>query len=274
MNKDLRKAIFHYFRKTKITSIMNKIVLITGATAGIGEATAHLFAQYNYSLILTGRRTDRLEELKKQLEATYIQIEVRTLAFDIRSNEETTAAFESLPEAWQNVDILINNAGLAAGLAPIQSGDVEDWDQMIDTNIKGLLYITRLVSPGMVERGSGHIINVSSIAGKESYPNGSVYCGTKHAVSSITKAMRIDLVPHGVKVGAVCPGMVETEFSMVRFKGDQEKADAVYQGLTPLYAQDIAETIYFMASRPAHVNIDDILVMPTAQASSRDTIRK
>lgn len=253
---------------------MVKTVLITGATAGIGKATAVIFAQNNYQLILTGRRNNRLLELKEQLTTEYPKVKVQCLAFDIRDNKATTSAFNSLPEEWKNIDVLINNAGLAAGLDPIHTGSIDDWDQMIDTNIKGLLYITRLVTPGMTERGSGHIINVSSIAGKESYPNGSVYCGSKHAVSSITKAMRIDLAPYNIKVGAICPGMVETEFSLVRFKGDQEKADSVYEGVTPLYAQDIAETIYFMASRPAHVNIDDILIMPTAQASSRDVVRQ
>ncbi|MCL3781576.1 SDR family oxidoreductase [Prolixibacteraceae bacterium JC049] len=252
---------------------MSKIVLITGATAGIGEATAKIFAKNNFNLILTGRRANKLSDLKNDITSEFPKVLIQTLQFDIRDKEATANAYNSLSEEWKNIDVLINNAGLAAGLDPIHTGSLEDWDQMIDTNVKGLLYITRLVTPGMTERRSGHIINVSSIAGKESYPNGSVYCGSKHAVSSITKAMRIDLAPFNVKVGAICPGMVETEFSLVRFKGDQGKADSVYQGVTPLYAEDIAETIYFMASRPAHVNIDDVLIMPTAQASSRDVVR-
>lgn len=246
-----------------------KIVLITGATAGIGYETALLLAQNNYHLILTGRRNDRLASIKNQIESNY-QSQVHLLNFDIRNRQEVKAALLSLPEEWKAVDVLINNAGLAAGMAPVNSADIDDWEQMIDTNVKGLLYTTQVVSSWMIERKSGHIINISSIAGKEAYPNGSVYCGTKHAVSAITKAMRIELMPSGVKVTSIAPGAVETEFSLVRFRGDEEKAASVYKGFTPLYAKDIAETILFVINRPAHVNIDDLLIMPTNQASARD----
>ena len=247
---------------------MKRIALITGATAGIGEATAEILAENGFNLILTGRRADRLEELKTKLE-NKTGCKTVILSFDIRDKKATEEAFQSLSEYWKNVDVLINNAGLAAGLAPIDEGDVDDWERMIDTNLKGLLYITRLVTPFMVKRGSGHIINLSSIAGKEAYAMGNVYCASKHAVQSLTQGMRIDLVKHGIKVSSVAPGAVETEFSMVRFKGDEQKANDVYKGFTPLYARDIAETILFMVTRPAHVNIDDVLIMPTAQAFSR-----
>ncbi|HLN74818.1 MAG: SDR family oxidoreductase [Methylococcaceae bacterium] len=250
-----------------------KIALITGATAGIGQETALLLAQNNYNLILTGRRNDRLESIKAQIESNFPS-KVFLLNFDIRNRQEAENAFESIPAEWKAVDVLINNAGLAAGLAPVNSADVDDWEQMIDTNVKGLLYATRIVSPWMTERKSGHIINISSIAGKESYPNGSVYCGTKHAVAAITKAMRIELLPYGIKVSSIAPGAVDTEFSLVRFKGDKEKADKVYNGFTPLNAKDIAEAILFMVTRPAHVNIDDLLIMPTSQASARDFHRE
>ncbi len=248
---------------------MNKTVLITGATSGIGKATALLLAEKNYRLILTGRRKERLEALKTRIENTY-GAGVVTLSFDIRSKKETDAAFDSLPEQWKSIDVLINNAGLAAGLNPIQNGLIDDWEQMIDTNIKGLLYISRKVLTGMTRRKSGHIINLSSIAGKETYPQGNVYCATKHAVDAITKGMRIDLLTKGIKVSAVSPGAVKTEFSKVRFKGDNNKAEKVYEGFTPLSAEDVAETIVFIISRPKHVNIDDILIMPTDQAYSRD----
>jgi 3-hydroxy acid dehydrogenase/malonic semialdehyde reductase len=250
-----------------------KIAIITGATSGIGLETALLLAQNNYNLILTGRRKDRLESLKKQLESEYT-CAVYILNFDIRNKTATETAINCLPVEWKAIDVLINNAGLAAGLAPINSADVEDWEAMIDTNIKGLLYITRIVSPWMIARNTGHIINISSIAGKESYPNGSVYCGTKHAVAAISKSMRIELMPHGIKVSTIAPGAVETEFSLVRFRGDEQKATAVYNGFTPLSGKDIAETILFVLNRPVHVNIDDLLIMPTNQASARDFNRK
>jgi len=252
---------------------MKRIALITGATSGIGEATALILAQNNFDLILTGRRSERLIKLKEKI-LDENQCKVEILCFDIRDKKETEAAFESLPGEMKNIDVLVNNAGLAAGLDPIHEGKEDDWERMIDTNVKGLLYITRLVSPIMVKRNSGHIINISSIAGKEAYALGNVYCATKHAVQSLTQGMRIDLVKHGIKVSSVAPGAVETEFSVVRFNGDEEKADNVYKGFTPLYAEDIAETILFMVSRPAHVNIDDVLIMPTAQAFSREIHRK
>lgn len=250
-----------------------KIALITGATAGIGYETAFLLAQNNYNLILTGRRKDRLDRVKDQIESQF-NVSVYILNFDIRNRKEVESSLNNLPLEWKAIDVLINNAGLAAGLGPVNSAEIDDWDTMIDTNIKGLLYTTRFVSPWMVERQSGHIINISSIAGKEAYPNGSAYCGTKHAVAAITKAMRIELMPSGIKVSSIAPGAVETEFSLVRFRGDAERAAQVYQGFTPLNAKDIAETILFVLSRPAHVNIDDLLIMPTNQASARDFNRK
>ena len=250
-----------------------KLALITGATAGIGHETALLLAQNNYNLILTGRRKERLEAIKKQLESNF-NCKVQILNFDIRKRTEVENALSSLSEDWRIIDVLINNAGLAAGLGPVNTADIDDWDTMIDTNMKGLLYITRIVSPWMVKRQSGHIINLSSIAGKEVYPNGSVYCGTKHAVAAITKAMRIELMPSGIKVTSIAPGAVETEFSLIRFRGDEDKAAQVYKGFTPLSAKDIAETILFVITRPAHVNIDDLLIMPVNQASARDFNRK
>lgn len=252
---------------------MAQIALITGATSGIGEATALLLAKNNYHVIVTGRRKEKLENLHKKIESE-TGVAVLSLNFDIRSLEETTKAIAGLPEKWKKIDVLINNAGLAAGLSSLQEGDTDDWDQMIDTNVKGLLYISRQVAPLMIKNRKGHIVNISSIAGRETYPNGNVYCATKHAVQSITKGMRIDMLKHGIKVTAVSPGAVETEFSIVRFKGDQQKAKQVYKGFTPLFAQDIAETILFVVTRPPHVNIDDILVMPTAQAYSRDFNRQ
>ncbi|MGQ8336525.1 SDR family NAD(P)-dependent oxidoreductase [Sunxiuqinia sp. A32] len=250
---------------------MRKIALITGATAGIGLETARILSKNNFDLILTGRRKDRLELLKEELIKE--GCEILTLNFDIQKKSETDQALNSLPEKWKAIDVLINNAGLAAGLASIDTADVDDWEAMIDTNVKGLLYVSKLVSGWMIKRKQGHIINISSIAGKESYPMGSVYCGTKHAVSAISKSMRIELAPHNIKVGTISPGAVETEFSTVRFKGNQEKADKVYEGFTPLNARDIAESIYFVISRPAHVNIDDLLIMPISQASARDVFR-
>ncbi len=248
---------------------MNKIALITGATSGIGKATALLLAQNNYDLILTGRREERLTVLKQQI-LQESDSSIHTLNFDIRSLDETKAAINSLTGQWKDIDVLINNAGLAVGYNTVQDGVVDDWERMIDTNIKGLLYVTRLISPIMVKRSKGHIINISSIAGKETYPFGNVYCATKHAVQSVTKGMRIDMLKHGIKVSSVSPGAVDTEFSLVRFKGNEDKAKEVYKGFTPLFANDIAETILFVLTRPRHVNIDDILVMPTDQAFSRD----
>ena len=245
---------------------MPKLILITGATSGIGRATALLFAEKGMNLIITGRREDRLLSLKKELETKNVR--VLTLCFDVRDETSVKETLGKLPAAWREIDILINNAGLAAGLGAVQNGDTDDWDRMIDTNVKGLLYVTRAIAPGMVERNAGHIINIGSIAGKEVYPNGNVYCATKHAVDALTKGMRIDLLPHNIKVTQICPGAVETEFSLVRFHGDQARADKVYEGYENLLAEDIADCIWFVVSRPSHVNINDMVVMPTAQASA------
>ena len=243
-----------------------KTVLITGATSGIGKAIALRLAKEKYDLILTGRRNERLEELKKEIEGEY-EVKAHTLCFDVRVYEQVENAINTLPDEWKTIDILINNAGLAAGLAPIHTASLSDWEQMIDTNIKGLLYVTRVVSPGMVDRKSGHIINLGSIAGKTVYPNGVVYCATKHAVKALSEGMRMDFLPFGIRVTEVCPGAVETEFSLVRFKGDRQRADEVYKGFTPLVAEDIAEAVYYAVSQPPHVNIQDMLVMPVAQAN-------
>ncbi|MBB6272832.1 NADP-dependent 3-hydroxy acid dehydrogenase YdfG [Pedobacter cryoconitis] len=244
-----------------------KTALITGATSGIGKACAHLFAQQGYQLVLVARREEKLNEVAKHLADKYA-IEVKTLIADVRNKEVLTTVLEGLPAQWKQIDVLINNAGLSQGLEPIDKGDTNDWDTMIDTNVKGLLYVTKIVSNWMIPAKKGHIINIGSIAGKEVYPNGNVYCATKHAVDALNKGMRLDLVPHGIKVTAINPGMVETEFSVVRFKGDEDKAKKVYEGLEPLLAQDIADAIWFAVSRPAHVNINDMLIMPTAQASA------
>ena len=238
--------------------------LITGATSGIGEATAIEFAKHGIQLILCGRREERLNTLKKLLAN---QTDVITLSFDVRDRQKTLDAIASLPVNFSDIDILINNAGNAHGLDPIENGNIDDWDAMMDINVKGLLYVSKAVIPGMTKRGKGHIINIGSSAGKEVYPKGNVYCASKHAVLAITEGMRIDLNPYGIKVSAINPGLVETEFSKVRFKGDK-KADAVYRGYKALQAEDIAEIIYFTISRPAHVNLADVLVFPTAQANS------
>lgn len=246
---------------------MNKIALITGATAGIGKATALMLAKNNFDIIITGRRKNLLNNLEKQIKET-TKANVISLNFDIRDKIEVEKNIDSLPEDWKKIDVLINNAGLALGLNPIYSGELDDWDTMIDTNVKGLLYISRKIMPMMIAQGYGHIVNLCSIAGKEVYPNGNIYCATKHAVDAITKAMRIDLNKFGIKVTSISPGMVETEFSKVRYKGDDEKAATVYSGLTPLHPEDIAESILFAVTRPKHVNIGDMLILPTAQASS------
>lgn len=248
------------------------LVLITGATSGIGKSTAELFAKNGHDLIITGRRADRLKEIKEQLESIF-KVKVTTLCFDIRKVSEVDNAISTLSSENKKIDVLINNAGLAAGLGPIQTGSVDHWERMIDTNVKGLLYMSRAVSNLMIENKKGHIINIGSVAGKEVYANGNVYCATKHAVDALNKAMRIDLLAHNIKVTAVNPGMVETEFSIVRFDGDNEKAKKVYEGLQPLKPEDIAETIYWVATRPAHVNINDILIMPTVQATATNVIR-
>ncbi len=252
---------------------MKKIALVTGATSGIGKATSRLLASNGYDLIVTGRRENLLNDLVNSI-ITETGAEVLPLCFDVRDQAQVEKAVDSLTGKWVKVDLLVNNAGLAVGLEPVQTGVVDDWERMIDTNVKGLLYISRKISSLMVARESGHIINLSSIAGHEVYPNGAAYCASKHAVQAITKTMRIDLLPYGVKVSSISPGMVDTEFSLVRFKGDKQRAENVYKGLTPLYAQDIAEAILFMANRPEHVNIADLIIMPTDQASARDFRRR
>ena len=248
------------------------IALITGATSGIGEASARKLASLSYNLIITGRRLDRLELLASELESNY-GVKVKCLNFDVRSNDEVKKYLGSLNGEWSKIDVLLNNAGLASGLSSIQEGDVDDWEKMIDTNVKGLLYVTRVISQYMIPRSKGLIVNIGSIAGREVYPNGNVYCSTKHAVGALTQAMRIDMLEHNIKVSSIDPGMVDTEFSLVRL-GDKEKADAVYDGLTPLHAEDIADALEFIVTRPAHVNINDMLIMPTAQASARIANRK
>lgn len=239
--------------------------MITGATSGIGLATARIFAQNNYHLILCGRREDRLVSLQKELSKI---TEVHTLIFDVRDKASVFAAIASLPEAFSDIDILINNAGNAHGLDAIQNGDTDDWDMMIDINVKGLLYVSKAVIPQMVNKRKGHIINIGSTAAKEVYPNGNVYCATKQAVDALNQGMRMDLNPFGIRVGAIHPGMVETEFSEVRFKGDTARAENVYKGFEVLQPEDIADIILFVVSRPYHVNIADLMVLSTAQASS------
>jgi NADP-dependent 3-hydroxy acid dehydrogenase YdfG len=245
--------------------------LITGATSGIGEATARILANNGYNIIITGRREDRLTSLKQELSAITT---VETLCFDVRNKEEVFAAFDSLDPQWRNIDALINNAGLAVGLGPVHNGVIDDWDRMIDTNIKGVLYMLKAISPLMIARNSGHIINISSIAAKEVYLNGNVYCGTKHALDSITGSIRMELLPHHIRVTSINPGMVETEFSLVRFKGDDEKADNVYKNVDPLKAEDVADVILYCLNCPPHMNLHEVIVMPSAQASVRMVRKK
>jgi 3-hydroxy acid dehydrogenase / malonic semialdehyde reductase len=247
---------------------MDKYVFITGATSGFGEACSRIFAKNGWNLVITGRRNDRLQILSKELREEF-KIQVEILNFDVKNLEEVNKSVESLPiEIKKNIEILINNAGLAVGRGPIDTGLTEDWDRMIDTNIKGLLYVTKAIVPYLKENKKGHIFNLGSIAGKEVYPGGNVYCASKHAVDALSKAMRIDLVEYSIKVTNIAPGAADTEFSLVRFKGDKETAKSVYQGFEPLVALDIAETIYFVANRPQHVTINDLTIMPTAQASA------
>ncbi len=243
----------------------DRIVFLTGATSGIGEATARLLAKHNFKLILCGRRKERLEKLQDELSA---YTEITTLSFDVRDQQEVHRAIDSLPEKWKGIDVLINNAGNAHGFDPIQSGSIEDWDAMIDINVKGLLYISRAVTPGMTERNSGHIINLGSIAGKEVYVNGNVYCASKFAVDALTKGMRLDLNPFGIKVTSINPGLVETEFALVRFKGDSERSSSVYKGIEALKGDDIASIILFTLTCAPNVVLADITVFPAAQASS------
>lgn len=242
------------------------IALITGATSGFGKATAIRFAEHGYNVIITGRRQDRLVELESYIKENF-EVDVLTLCFDVRNREETINELNAIPHDWKEVTVLVNNAGLAAGLSTIQDGNIDDWETMIDTNLKGLLYVTRTVSPWMIKNNKGHIINIGSIAGKDVYPKGNVYCATKFAVDALSQAMRIDMLPHGIRVTAIHPGAAETEFSLVRYHGDAEKAKSVYAGYEPLIADDIADIAYFAASRPAHVVLNEIVVTPSAQAA-------
>lgn len=251
---------------------MNKTIMITGATSGFGRATAIKFALNGFNIIITGRRKERLEELEKELLSH--EVKVLSLHFDVRKKGEVFSVINDLPPDWKNIDILVNNAGLAAGLGHIDSGDIDDWERMIDTNVKGLLYVTRAVAPLMVTRKNGHIINISSIAGKEVYENGNVYCASKFAVDALSRSMRIDLLRHNIKVTNIAPGMAETEFSLVRFHGNEEKAKEVYKGIDALTAEDIADVIYYCATLPAHVCINDLVITPTAQAGVNHNYRK
>ncbi len=251
---------------------MSKIVFITGATSGFGKACAEIFAENQYSLILNGRREDKLQELKKELEQKF-NSKVLLLPFDVQKKEDVFNAINQLPEEWKKIDVLINNAGLALGRDLFQDADLSDWETMIDTNVKGLLYVSMAVVPLMIQQKSGHIINLGSIAGKETYERGNVYCATKSAVDKISQAMRIDLLQHNIKVTAIHPGAADTEFSMVRFKGDEEKSAAIYKGYKPLDAKDVANAIYYTASLPPHVCINDLVITCTAQANSFYTYR-
>lgn len=242
---------------------MKKTLLITGATSGIGKATAELFASKGARLILCGRRQERLEALKKKLNT-----QVHTLNFEVSNREAVFKAIASLPESWKNIDVLINNAGNAHGLDPVQTANLDDWDVMIDANVKGLMYVTKAILPQMVERKQGQVINLGSIAGQEVYPNGNVYCASKFAVDAFTQGMRIDLNPFSIRVCAIHPGLVETEFSMVRFKGDQQRSDMVYNTLDALQAEDVAQAIAYMVDAPAHVTVADLVLLPTDQANA------
>jgi hypothetical protein len=252
---------------------MNKIIMVTGATAGFGKAIAIIFAKHGYNIILTGRRKERLAELEKEL-LSYGKIKVLSLNFDVRKQTDVSSVVENLPVEWKKIDILVNNAGLAVGMSHIDNGTIDDWDRMIDTNIKGLLYVTRAVTPLMVARNTGHIFNIGSIAGIEAYENGNVYCATKAAVATLSRSMRIDLLKHNIKVTNIAPGMADTEFSIVRFKGDKDKADAVYKGIDALTAEDIADVIFYCASLPAHVCINELVITPTQQASVNHNYRR
>jgi NADP-dependent 3-hydroxy acid dehydrogenase YdfG len=245
----------------------SKTIMITGATAGIGRASAFLFAQHGWNLIINGRREERLRDIENEIKNVF-EVKILSLPFDVRDKVQVSAAIRSLPYDWKKIDVLLNNAGLAQGLSVIQEGNIDDWETMIDTNIKGLLYVSREIMPLMIENGSGHIINLGSIAGKEAYLKGNVYCSTKHFVDAISKSMRIDMLAHRIKVTAIHPGAVETEFSIVRFKGDKERAKGAYMGYTPLTAEDIAEVIYFASTRPQHVVLNEIVITPSAQANT------
>jgi 3-hydroxy acid dehydrogenase / malonic semialdehyde reductase len=250
-----------------MVSIQDKIVLITGASSGIGEACAKLFAPAGVKLILAARRKERLEQIAAQLTKEYSS-EIHLLQMDVRDRIAVKSALQSLPEPWSNIDILINNAGLSRGLDKLQEGDFQDWEEMIDTNIKGLLYLTRYIVPGMVSRGRGHVVNIGSIAGHQTYPGGNVYCASKAAVRAISEGLKQDLLGTPVRVSSVDPGLVETEFSQVRFHGDSDRAKKVYQGLTPLTPNDVADVVFFCVTRPPHVNISEVLLVPTDQATA------
>jgi len=252
---------------------MSKIVLITGATSGFGAAIARKFAENSHKLIITGRREQLLDELAREL-INNRSVEVFPLVFDVRKHKQVEEAIETLPDSWRKIDILVNNAGLAVGLDPVHKGVVDDWERMIDTNIKGLLYMTRAVAPLMVGRNQGHIINIGSIAGKEVYPMGNVYSGSKSAVDAISKGSRIDLLPYNIKVTHIAPGAANTEFSIVRFKGDKARAEGVYHGFKPLQPEDVAEVVYYVTTLPGHVNINELVIMPTAQAGAVHFHRK
>ncbi len=243
------------------------IALITGATSGIGKASAEIFAKNGYNLIITGRRKDRLGKLSDELNNKF-KVKVLALNFDVRQRNEVEKNLSSLSAEWKKIDVLLNNAGLASGLSSIQDGNIDDWETMIDTNVKGLLYVTRHITPLMIQNEKGHIINVASLAGKQAYPKGNVYCATKFAVDALSQSMRIDMIEHGIRVTNIAPGLVETEFSLVRFHGDSERAKKTYEKIKPLTAEDIAEIIFWTASRPAHVNINDVVITPTAQANA------
>jgi serine 3-dehydrogenase len=251
---------------TTSTSLAGSTVFVTGASSGIGEACARAFAAAGARLLLCARRAERLERLASELRAAGAETHVFPL--DVRDREGVASAIATLPEQWRSVDVLVNNAGLSRGLDPLHEGSLDDWEEMIDTNVKGLLFVSRAIVPGMVERGRGHVINIGSIAGHEVYPKGNVYCGTKHAVRALTRGMQIDLNGTGVRVTTVDPGMVESEFSVVRFHGDEERASAVYHGLTPLGPDDVADAVVYCATRPPHVNVHELLLMPTDQATS------
>lgn len=249
------------------------IALVTGATSGIGKSTSEIFAKKGWYLIITGRRKERLEKLAHDLNKNF-NVKVLALNFDVRNQKDVEKNLLSLSDEWKKIDVLVNNAGLASGLAPIQEGNIEDWEKMIDTNVKGLLYVTRIVAPWMIQNKKGHIINVASLAGKQAYPKGNVYCATKFAVDALSQSMRIDMLEHGIRVTNVAPGLVETEFSLVRFHGDAERAKQTYSNIQPLTGEDIAEIIFWCASRPPHVNINDVVITPAAQANAYLVNRK
>lgn len=250
---------------------MNKIAFITGATSGIGQATALKMAEAGYDIIVTGRRKERLLEVAGMIREK--GVEVLALNFDVRNRQEVQEAIQGLEEHWKDIAVLVNNAGLAVGVSPLQEGIIEDWERMIDTNVKGLLYVTREIAPLMIERQRGHIVDIASVAGKEVYPGGNVYCATKHAVDALSRGMRMDMLKDHIKVTNIAPGMVETEFSLVRYKGDEEAARKVYEGMQPLSNEDIADVIVFAVTRPAHVCLNDIVITPLAQAGARDVVK-